>query len=150
VPIPPSAIGTVSLPLTVCVDRGRLRLFAKATGETDRAHWDLDAAIAAGHPDLPVPLTYLFGLELEADDPFGWLLELGVDLGQVLHGAQSFQQIAPTYAGDVLTVQSEISDVHVKRGGLLELIERRTTVTRDGNLVATLDQTVVVRNAAAA
>jgi hypothetical protein len=150
VPIPRDVVGTTTAALTVQVDRGRLQLFAKAVGETDRVYWDLDGAVAEGHPDLPIPPTYFFGLELEDDDPFGWLRALGVDLNTVLHGTQAFQYFATAYAGDLLTVQSEISDVYAKRGGMLEFIERRTTVTRDGGLVASLDQTVVVRHTEAA
>ena len=45
---------------------------------------------AAGHRDLPVPPTFLFGLELEAPDPFGWLAGSASTCGSVLHGEQSF------------------------------------------------------------
>lgn len=148
--IPRDVVGTTTAALTVQVDRGRLQLFAKAVGETDRIYWDVDAAVAAGHPDVPVPPTYLFALELERDGSLTWLTDLGVAVGQVLHGTQSFRYSAPAHAGDALTVQSEITDVYKKNGGLLELIERRTTVTRGSCLIATLDQTVIVRHAQAA
>jgi acyl dehydratase len=150
VAIPPTAIGTTSPPLTVTVERGRLQLFAKATGQTSPEYVDPDAAAALGHPDLPVPPTFLFGLELDRPDPFGWLADLGVELGSVLHGTQSFSYDVPAYAGDQLTVQSTITDVYSKKNGALDFIERRTVVTRDGEPVATLTQTIVVRNEVAA
>ena len=149
-PIPLSVIGTTSAPVTVVIERGRLRLFAKATGQTDPTYLDLDAARAADHPDLPVPPTFLFGLELEQPDPFAWLGALGVDLNAVLHGGQAFSYAAMAYAGDTLTVTSTITDVRSKKGGELELVDRRSEVTRDGAVVAVLEQTVVVRNAVAA
>ncbi|HEY9265413.1 MAG TPA: MaoC family dehydratase N-terminal domain-containing protein, partial [Mycobacterium sp.] len=65
----PSAIGTQLPAATMTVDRARLRFFAKAIGETDPVYTDVDAARAAGHPDLPVPPTFLFSIELEASDP---------------------------------------------------------------------------------
>ncbi len=40
------------------MERGRLRMFAAAIGETDPIYTDVEAARAAGHPDLPVPPTF--------------------------------------------------------------------------------------------
>ena len=78
-------------PIVVTVERGRLALFARVTGQADPVYTDLAAARAAGHPDLPVPPTFFFGLELEMPAPFGYLAELGIDLRQVLHGRQTFR-----------------------------------------------------------
>ena len=50
---------------TMTIERGRLRLFAKAIGETDPVYTDVEAAKAAGYPDLPAPPTFIFGIELE-------------------------------------------------------------------------------------
>src|ERR1700732_3137492 len=83
-------IGKELPPLTLTVDAGRLRYFAKAIGETNPVFTDLETAKAAGQRDLPVPPTYLFGIELESPDPFAWLAGIGVDLRRVLHGEQSF------------------------------------------------------------
>ena len=145
-PISAHAVGSSTAPLTVTVERGRLRLFAKATGQDDPVYVDVETAQAQGHPDLPVPPTFLFGLELEQPDPFQWLTELGVDLTRVLHGTQSFAYDATAYAGDQLTVHSTVTGVHEKKGGQLTLIERRSTVTRESTPIATLEQTIVVRN----
>jgi acyl dehydratase len=145
-----SAVGTTSPPVTVTIERGRLRLFAKAIGATDPVYVDVDAARRAGHPDLPVPPTFLFGLELEQPDPFGWMSALGIDLSTVLHGTQGFRYDGMAYAGDQLTVQSTVTGVQSKKGGALELVDRRSEVTRDGILLATLEQTVVVRHPVAA
>lgn len=149
-PVPPTAVGTTTPPVTTTVERGRLRLFAKATGQTDPVYVDVDAARAAGHPDLPVPPTFLFGLELEQPDPFAWIRDLGIDMSTVLHGTQGFVYDALVHAGDELTVESTITGVQSKKGGALELIDRRSEVTRDGVPVAVLTQTIVVRHAVAA
>jgi acyl-CoA synthetase (AMP-forming)/AMP-acid ligase II len=71
-----SAVGTSSAPPPLAVERGRLRLFAKATGQTDPVY--VDAAVARGHRDLPVPPTFLFGVELEQPEPFAWLSDLAL------------------------------------------------------------------------
>jgi len=144
--IPLTAVGTKIGPLTSTVERGRLAFFAKAIGEIDPVYSDIEAARAAGHPDLPVPPTFMFGLLLETPDPFAWLTDIGVDLRLVLHGSQSFTYHAPAHAGDELTVLSEITDVYAKKGGALEFVVRRTKVTRGQDPVATLTETLVVRH----
>lgn len=145
--IDPAAIGTVLEPVVVDVERGRLRAFAQATGQDDPVYWDLAAATAAGHPDLPVPPTFLFGLELEAPDPFGYLAGLGVDLRFVLHGEQRFDYHRIAHAGETLTAQSRIEDVYSKRGGALEFVVKKTAVTgSDGSAVADLTSVIVIRH----
>jgi acyl dehydratase len=143
-----SIVGRRTPPVTVTIDRGRLRLFAKATGQTDPVYVDVDAARAAGHPDLLVPPTYLFGIEFERPDPFDWYRQLGFDMEAMLHGSQSFEYRTAVHAGDEVTAESVITDVHVKRGGALTLIERTSTICRGDRAVARLLGVAVVRGAA--
>ena len=131
---------------TVDVERGRLKFFAQAIGQTDPVYSDLDAAQAAGHPDIPAPPTFLFSLGLEAADPFGYLDELGIDLRFILHGGQEFDYHAPIHAGDRITLREQIVDVYSKRGGALEFLVKRTEYLRDEELVGTATSTIVVRH----
>ena len=57
-------IGKVIPAFRTVAEAGRLRFFAKATGETNPVYFDESAARDAGHPDLPLPPTFLFSLEL--------------------------------------------------------------------------------------
>jgi hypothetical protein len=146
-PVDQSVIGTELPPSTMTVDGGRLRFFAKAIGDTNPIFTDRAAALAAGYSNLPVPPTFLFGIELESPDPFAWLAGLGVDLRRVLHGEQSFTYRASAIAGDKLTSQPRITKVYSKKGGALEFIEKTSTVTRaGGELIAELTSVIVVRN----
>lgn len=133
-------------PLSVTVERGRLAFFAKATGQSDPLYSDLDAARAAGHPDLPVPPSFFFSLELERPDPFGWMTALGIDLRRLLHGEQSFTYHAMAHAGDLLTLRARVTDVAVKKGGALELLTKKTSITRAGEPVAEAGSVIIVRN----
>ena len=133
-------------PLTVDLEPGRLRVFAKAVGETDPVYFDEDAARAAGHPALPVPPTFFFSLGLEAPEPFGYLDQLGVDLRFVLHGEQSFSYHRMAYAGDRLTLQDRIVDVYTKRGGALEFLVKHTDIRCNGQPIAETRSVLVVRN----
>jgi acyl dehydratase len=142
-----SVIGREFPATSLLITRSRLQNFAKATGQSDPVYTDVDAAKQAGHRDLPVPPTFLFGIELEAPDPFAFLTDLGVDLRTILHGEQSFEYRQMAYAGDGLTSTSRIADVYDKKGGLLEFIVRESTVTnQDGGVVAVLRSSTVVQN----
>jgi hypothetical protein len=71
-------LGHASPPCTLDVERGRLRQFAHAIGETRAVYVDETAARAAGYPDLPVPPTFLFCLEMDRPNPYGWFDEVGI------------------------------------------------------------------------
>jgi acyl dehydratase len=139
-------IGHTLPPHSADVEAGRLRLFAKATGETRPEYCDEAAARAAGHPSLPAPPTFAACLYLDVPDPFAWYRDLGVDLGRVLHGAQSFRYFAPIHAGDRLTFASRIGNILRKKNGTLTFIVRDTAVTNQAGLrVAEVRSTIVVR-----
>jgi acyl dehydratase len=143
----PAIVGKELPATTLTVDAGRLRFFAQAIGETNPVYTDTKAAKAAGYQDLPAPPTFLFGIELENPDQFGFLVRAGVDPRFVLHGEQSFTYHSIAYPGDVLTATPRITDVYSKKGGALEFIVKETAITRaDGTAVADLKSVIVVRN----
>lgn len=134
----------------VTVERSRLRLFAKAVGETDPVYLDEAAAAQAGHPDLPVPPTFLFCLEMDAPDPAALRRMLRIDLSQILHGEQGFRYHRMAHAGDRLSFSPRIADLYERKGGALQFVVRETAV-RDaaGAPVADLRCVTVVRDPAA-
>lgn len=139
-------IGYRQAPFEAEVEKGRLRLFAKAIGETDPIYSDEAAARAAGHPSLPVPPTFFFCLEMERADPYDWFDELGIPLGQVLHGEQAFTYHRTAYAGETLTFRAELIDIYEKKNGALQFLVQRNDVTdAKGAPVAEFDRTIVIR-----
>ncbi|WP_431521417.1 FAS1-like dehydratase domain-containing protein [Blastomonas fulva] len=50
-----STKGHVMPTVSVLVERGQIRFFARALGETNPVHFDVGAAKAAGYPDLAAP-----------------------------------------------------------------------------------------------
>ena len=140
-------IGYRTTPFSVEVERGRLKLFAKAIGETDPVYSDDEAARAAGYPALPVPLTFLFCLEMERDDPYDWFAELDLPLSNVLHGEQAFEYHALAYAGETLRFESVVTDIFDKKNGELEFLVQKVSVTNQHDArVATFDRTLVVQH----
>ncbi|WP_449415857.1 MaoC family dehydratase N-terminal domain-containing protein [Ochrobactrum teleogrylli] len=133
------------LPINVDIERGRLRLFAKAIGETNPIYTDVEAARAAGYPDLPAPLSYLGNaIELDIPHPLRWMEDVGIDLTTTLHGEQAIEYHHMIFAGDNLQLNRRIVDVYTKKGGALEFIVKRTDITRDGELVAVAYCTIAV------
>ncbi len=132
---------------TADIEKGRLRFFAKATGETNPVYFDEEAAKAAGHRTLPAPPTFLFSMDMEVPDPFEILKIMDIDLGKILHGTQEFMYHKPVYAGDTISFKSEVTDIFDKKGGALEFIVKKTSATNQKNeLVAEMSRTIVVRN----
>ena len=129
------------------VEKGRLRFFAKAIGETAAIYVDEEAARAAGHRSLPVPPTFLFCLDMEVPDPFAWFPSVGLELTKILHGEQHFTYHAMAYAGDTLSFASRVADIYDKKGGALEFIVKDTRVSNQlGQHVADLRSIIVQRN----
>ncbi|GLR96846.1 MULTISPECIES: MaoC family dehydratase N-terminal domain-containing protein [Bradyrhizobium] len=143
-----SAVGRSFTPVTARVEPGRLRYFLKTLDERNPVYRDADAARAAGFAGTPVPPTYLFCLEMmDAEDPFEMFASLGIDLGRVLHGEQSFVYHAPVLVGDTLTFRPCVTSETEKKGGAMTLIGIRCEVTnQDGVHVADTARTIVVRN----
>lgn len=139
-------IGKVIPAFRTVAEAGRLRFFAKATGETNPVYFDESAARDAGHPNLPLPPTFLFSLELEQPDK-SWRDEIGIQVARILHGEQSFTYHRMAYAGDVLLFECHIADIYDKKGGALDFVVRETRVTNQkGEHVADMRSVLVHRN----
>lgn len=143
----PALTGTPLGTATVTIEREPLRLFAAATGQTRPVYTDLDAALAAGHPDLPVPPTYLSGLGFSQPEWFARLSEWGVDLGLVLHAEQRFDYHAPAHAGDTLVFEGRVGEIYTKKGGALEFLRREISVRhQDGRRAAEIGSLLAIRH----
>ncbi len=142
-----SWIGKNTSQLEVEVEKGQLRFFAKAVGETNPIYTDESTAQAAGYRSLPAPPTFLFSLGLAQPDPLAKYLEMGIDLAKLLHGSQQFEYFAPVCAGDCIRLKSTITAITEKKGGTLELVVEETSATNQmGESVGKLTQTLVIRH----
>jgi acyl dehydratase len=144
-------LGEVSEPRVIDVEKGQLRFFAKATGETNPIYFDEEVAKAAGHHALPAPPTFLFSLAHGARAKRGEILDaengIGVDMRRILHGEQHFEYHRQIYAGDQVTLVTTTSDIYDKKGGALDFIVQDMTATNAaGELLGTMRVVTVVRN----
>jgi acyl dehydratase len=133
---------------SVEVEKGRLHFFAKAIGETDKVYTDEAAAKDAGHKSLPVPPTFLMCLNSECGRDFMETLNLfEFDVSRILHAEQGFIYHKVAYAGDTLTFETTVADVHKKTGGAKQFIMQQTRVTnQNGEHVADVRSSLVHRN----
>jgi acyl dehydratase len=139
-------IGKLLPTFHVTAEAGQLRFFAKATGETNPIYVDEQAARDAGHPDLPLPPTFLFSLAFQMPSN-AWRDELGLVSSRILHGEESFRYHRMAYAGDTLHFEVRIADIYDKKAGALEFVVRETRVTNQrGEHVADLRTVLVQRN----
>ena len=129
------------------VEKGRLKFFAKAIGETNPIYTDEDAAQAAGYSSLPAPPTFPMALDADAPENMPILDVLDIDIASILHGSQEFEYFAPICAGDTISIGSRITDIFDKKGGALEFVVFENTYTNQrGKQVARAKSTLVVRN----
>ncbi len=129
------------------VGREKVREFATAIGDNNPLYHDLDAAEAAGHPDLVAPPTFPFVITYRAmigvvGDP-----ELNLNYMMVVHGEQQFTYIRPLYAGDEVVVHSLIKDISTVRRNELITMEQHVK-TLDGDLIVTTRNVTVSRGTA--
>ncbi|WOH38594.1 MaoC family dehydratase N-terminal domain-containing protein [Thalassotalea fonticola] len=130
------------------VEKGRLKMFAKAIGETNPIYTDEQAAIAAGFKTIPAPPTFPFTIELEGPELLPVLNMLNMDIAKLLHGSQEFEYFDSIYAGDSIEVSSSIVNMFAKKGGALEFVELESSYSnQDAKLVAKATCTLVYRNA---
>jgi acyl dehydratase len=129
-------------PVTSDVERGAIRKFALALGETDPVFFDVAAARAAGYRDLLAPPT--FGVTI----PSGPVPGVQLPPAGNIHGEQEFIFGPPIFAGDQITVVRQLAGMKERdgRSGKMQVytFENRAT-NQDGDLVYTARQVIIVR-----
>lgn len=123
-------------PVTVQVERGRILFFANVLGEKDPLYSDLDHAREAGHPDIAAPPSFFMVLEALANDerkrrgqPAAAEL-VGCDFRYLLHGDEHYNYERPIYAGDEVSVSTQVVDFYDKKGGAMEFVVFESLVTQ--------------------
>lgn len=122
-------------PISFDVEKQRLRFFAKATGQTDPVYFDEQAARENGHPSILAPPTFLTVVGHEQEIPYKYITDLGIDFGKILHAGQTYKYYKPVYAGDVITMESQIVDLYEKKNGALQFIEFQSTYANQDNIM---------------
>jgi hypothetical protein len=132
-PLDPSLAGRTFAPTTpYTVSREKIAEFNRAIGA--------DPVDDGATAPLTFPIVVAFGAMTQLmTDP-----DLGIELHNVVHGDQRFEQSRPIRAGDELVGTITIDTLRAAAG--MDMIGTRTEVaTTDGELVATAYATLVHR-----
>jgi acyl dehydratase len=112
-----SAVGKTFPPVTYAVGREKIREYAYATFETNPVHLDVDAARAAGFPDVVAPPMFAVVYAAPAVGPAILDPEVGIDFARMVHGGQEFRWGPLVVAGDEITTTVEVKSID-DRGGM--------------------------------
>lgn len=126
------------------VSREKIREFADAIGDTNPVFHDIEAARAAGYPDVIAPPTFVTVINIPAVNTVVADPELGLDYSRMVHGDQAFSYTRPVHAGDKLAIAVTIDDI-MDRAGNDFLTVRADLTAEDGELVCTTCAQLVVR-----
>lgn len=139
-----SDLGKTGKPITIHIEYGKVREFAKSIKDPNPIYYDPEYA-KKEVGEVMAPPTFLITLA-HWDDGEG-RPRVQMDLRRVLHGEQEFEYLKPIYAGDVLTAVTQVSDVYEKagsRGGTMTFVIMETEYKNQrGDLVARTRSTTI-------
>lgn len=130
------------------VGREKIREFALAVGEGAPVCRDVDAARAAGHPDLVAPPTFAVTFTMPVMEAFLRDPDFGWDYSRMVHGEQSFTLRRPIHAGDELVTVLHVDELRTRAGSHF-LTLRCEVADTEGEPVLTATALLVTQEAAA-
>jgi acyl dehydratase len=136
--------GSSAAPFAVEVEKGAIRRFAEAIGETTQIYFDEVFARSLGYPGIVAPPT--FPTTFRPPSKPAWVR--GLDEGRILAGEQGFRYWRPIVAGDRLQCELRLTDVQDKRSskGSMELMIQDLIVTSlSGDTVCVNRRVVIYR-----
>ncbi len=123
-------------PTIYAVGREKVREYARAVGERDPLHLDVQAARAAGHPDVVAPPMFavVYAMPAVAEGMFD--PEVGIDFARLVHAGQEFTWGPLVVAGDEIATTVSVKDVSERRGNGFFVFES-VSVDERGETVCT-------------
>ncbi|HEX6094602.1 MAG TPA: MaoC family dehydratase N-terminal domain-containing protein [Dongiaceae bacterium] len=137
-----SLIGSAMTPFTVEVEKGAIRRFAEAIGETTAIYFDEAFARSLGYSGIVAPPTFPTAFRPPSEP--AW--RHGLDEGRILAGEQGFRYRRPIYAGDRLQCEFRLTDVQDKRSskGSMELMIQDLIITSTSGDMVCVNRRVVI------
>ena len=126
------------------VGREKVREFASAVFATAPLHHDVDAAVAAGYPDVVAPPTFPIVLQEKTLQQLLSHPGAGIDFSRVVHGDQKFEYERPLVAGDEVIARLRVTKIQ-SLGGHTMVTSESTITTTDGEPVVVATSTLVIR-----
>jgi acyl dehydratase len=139
-----AAVGKAYPPLTYAVGREKIKEYARAVGETNPLHLDVEAARAAGYRDVVAPPMFASVYCSPAIVPALFDPEVGIDFARMVHGGQEFKWGPLVIAGDEVTTTVSVRDIS-ERGGTGFYVFQSVSTNQDGDTVCVGTWSNIVR-----
>jgi acyl dehydratase len=143
-PVSTESVGKTYEPVSYAVGREKIREYARAVGETNPVHLDVDAARAAGYADVVAPPMFAVVYSAPAMGPAVLDPQVGINLLMMVHGGQEFVWGPPVVAGDEIVTTVSIKDIS-ERGGMAFYVFESASENQRGERVCTGTWTNIVR-----
>jgi acyl dehydratase len=129
------------------IGRELIRNFATAIKDNNPIYHDVEAARAAGHPDLVAPPTFLITMGFRDR---GYMADptLNLNYAMVVHGEQQFVLNRPVVAGDEVRSQATITNI-ADAGRNEKMTVESKIIDASGETVAIAINTLISRGTAA-
>ena len=126
---------------------GQMKLFSKATGQTNPVFFDEVVAQNSGYRGLVAPPTFAICLYfLGSPEPFVAFRTLWGRIERMLHTEQKFEYFSQIVAEDTITFESEITDIFLRKNQTLEFITQTITGSNQlGDRVSCQHMTVALQ-----
>lgn len=132
------------------VEAGKVREFARATHAAERAHTDVDAAVAAGFTAIPATPTHVVVAGHHRNQQ-EFVRRLGLAIERVVVGSVEWEYVRPVVVGDRLTGTRRVVDDVIrdgKRGGMMRLVTLETVWTDNSDVTVLTQREVLIERGA--
>ena len=138
------AVGKQYPSITYAVGREKIKEYARAVGETNPVHLDVEAARAAGYADVVAPPMFAVVYSAPAMGPVIFDPDVAMNFAMMVHGGQQFVWGPLVVAGDEITTSVECKSIEARDGKGYYVFESVST-NQDGETVCTGTWTNIVR-----
>jgi acyl dehydratase len=115
-PVNTQAVGKTYEPALYAVGREKIKEYARAVGETNPVHLEVQAARDAGYADVVAPPMFAVVYSAPAVGPPIFDPDLELNFAMMVHGAQEFEWGQLVVAGDEITTTARVKDIFEKDG----------------------------------
>ena len=115
-PVKTQAIGKTYEPVVYAVGREKIKEYARAVGETNPVHLDVEAARAAGYADVVAPPMFAVVYSAPAVGPLIFDPEIEINFPMMVHGGQEFEWGPMVVGGDEISTTASVEDISERDG----------------------------------
>ena len=115
-PVTTKATGKTYEPVLYAVGREKIKEYARAVGETNPVHLDVEAARAGGYADVVAPPMFAVVYSAPSVGSPIFDPELELNFPMMVHGGQEFVWGPPVIAGDEIATTASVKDISERDG----------------------------------